>query len=256
MRTRLLPAIAIAFISLATSCKKVTEEDNCNNINNSSITATTSVEIGQPISINIQEVGGYRVYSWIGPDNFDSQYPENSISYAELKHEGWYYVHIASLEGDCEKSDSVYIDVKLNQGNPSCTVANNTTTFNNLPDDSYNSVQKMIESSLSLKVLEASGPLGANMTVYFHPNWRTKEPEDGIYTTINTPLFDQIDNNYNKVFITTTKQSIYWACWENQTVYVSHVAGKLQVRFCNFNMGGSNGSSGFTTVTSGNIVEQ
>lgn len=255
MKKHYLSICTLSILLFFTTCKKVTEEDNCSNVNNSSITATTSVEIGQPISISIQEVGGYRVYSWIGPDNFQSQEPENSISYAELKHEGWYYVHIASLEGDCEKSDSVYIDVKLNQGTAPCTVANNITNFNNLPDDSYNSVQKMIESSLSLKVLEANGPSGANMTVYFHPHWRTAEPEDGIYTTINTPLFDQIDNNYNKVFVTTTKQSIYWACWESQTVYVSHVNGKLQVRFCDLNMSGSNGSSGFTTKASGNLVE-
>lgn len=255
MKKHCLAICALSVMVFFTACKKVTEEDNCNNINNSSITATTAVEIGQPISFSVPEVGGYRIYSWIGPDNFESQYPDNSISYAELKHEGWYHLHLYSLEGNCEKFDSVYVDVKMHQGNPSCSITNNSTTFNNLADDSYNSVQKMIESSLSLKVLDANGPSMANMRVYFHPRWRTAEPEDGIYTTINTPLFDQIDNNYNKVFVTTTKQGIYWACWESQTVYVSHVNGKLQVRFCELNMSGSNGGSSFTTKASGNLVE-
>jgi hypothetical protein len=237
------------------SCTKTDEDadaNTCSNMRHLRITATTPVTIGQEIKMSVPEVGGYRLYNWSGPDNFNNyQYPDYSIGYAELKHEGWYYVSVSN--SSCEiKVDSVYIDVKLPQGTPSCTVANNNTTYSNLFDDSYTSVTKGIEPTLALKSLSATG--NGNMIIYFHHYWRTAEPEDGIYTTINTPLFEQFDANYNKVYITTTKGSIYWGSHENQQVYVSHVNGKLQVRFCNLNMSGYNGTSYFTSA-SGNVLE-
>jgi len=239
------------------SCKKRATDDDldaqtCANMQSLKITATTSVKIGDPIQINVPEVGGYRIYSWHGPNYFTSQYPENQVTTAaELKHEGWYYVTVSNPACNV-KIDSVYIDVKLLQGTPSCTVATNKTTYSNLFDDSYSSVKKTIDGSTSLLVLDAYLP--DNMKVYFHPFWRTKEPEDGIYTTVNTPTFDQVDNNYNKVFVTTTKSSIYWSSQPDQTVYISHVSGKLQVRFCSLQMSGYNGTS-YTTSASGNLVE-
>lgn len=236
------------------SCTK-TEEDldaeTCSNMQHLTITSNSPVSIGQEIKFSVPEVGGYRIYSWHGPNNFQDQYPAHTISYAELKHEGWYYVAVSN-NSCATKIDSVYIDVKLLQGTPGCTVAANHTTYSNLFDDTYTYVNKGIESNYGLKSLKANGV--GNMVIYFHWFWRTAEPEDGIYTTINTPLFDQIDANYNKVFITTTNSSIYWASHENQNVYVSHAGGKLQVRFCNLNMSGSNGTS-YTTVASGNLLE-
>jgi hypothetical protein len=218
---------------------------------NLTITSNSPVTIGQEIKFSVPEVGGYRIYSWHGPNNFQEQYPAHTISYAELKHEGWYYVAVSN--NSCEtKIDSVYIDVKLQQGAPPCTVTTNQTIYNFLFDDNYTYVTKGIESTYGLKALRASGV--GNMTIYFHWFWRTAEPEDGIYTTANTPLFGQIDANYNKVFITTTNSSIYWGSHENQQVYVSHVGGKLQVRFCALTMGGNNGSS-YTIAASGNVLE-
>ncbi|MEI9956966.1 MAG: hypothetical protein WDM90_11845 [Ferruginibacter sp.] len=220
---------------------------------NLKIIATTPIKLGDPIQINVPEVGGYRIYSWHGPNNFTSQYTENLVtSTAELKYEGWYYVTVTN--NSCGvKADSVFIDVKLLQGTPPCTIATNTAAYSSLlSSDSYTSVKKIIDGSTSLLVLNAYLP--DNMKVFFHPAWRTKEPEDGLYTTISTPIFDQFDNNYNKVYITTTKSSIYWGSQPDQTVYISHVGGKLQVRFCNLPMSGSNGTS-YTTNASGNLLE-
>jgi hypothetical protein len=252
--------ISGAFIALSVlffSCKKQQTDDDldaqtCANMQNLKITATTPVTIGSPIQINVPEVGGYRIYTWHGPNNFTSQYPENAVTtYAELKHEGWYYVTVSNQACNV-KVDSVYVDVKLVQGTPSCSIASNKTIYSNLFDDTYASVKKTIDGSTSLFVLDAYSP--ANMKVFFHPFWRTKEPEDGIYTTVSTPTFDQTDYNYNKVFITTTKSSIYWSSQPNQTVYISHVSGKLQVRFCSLLMSGYNGTS-YTTSASGNLLE-
>ncbi len=63
-----------------------------------------------------------------------------------------------------------------------------------------------------------------------------------------------IKENFNKVYIRTVKNSISWTSHESQIVYVSHVNGKLQVRYCNLQMGGNIGTS-FTTTTSGNVLQ-
>ncbi|HMK03281.1 MAG TPA: hypothetical protein VK489_03780 [Ferruginibacter sp.] len=239
------------------SCKKVETEDEltCINIGNATLFNNSPRIVGQTIKFGTQEVGGYRIYSWNGPNNYTNQYPDDSIPNAELKHEGWYYLNLFSVDGKCQKTDSFYMDMQLPQGTAPCTITNNTATYNNLPNDIFTSVTKGIDPGLSQKFLNCSGPSFGNLKIYFHTNWRNKEPEDGIYTTINTPVFDQTDNNYNKVFITSTKSSIYWSGHENQLVYVSHIGSKLQVRFCNLSMSGSNGTS-YTTIASGNIVEQ
>jgi len=238
------------------SCKKQSAEEEpgtCAVLNNIKIACNSPVTIGETIKFGAPEIGGYRIYSWIEPNNFHDQYPHEEISYAELKNEGWYYLALSVSE--CEtKVDSVYIDVKLQQGTPACTVANNTGNYSNLADDSYSSVSKGIDPSFGELALEGSGSY-TNLTVLFHPEWRTKEPEDGIYTTINVPSFDPVDYNYNKVYISTVKQSIYWGSYPDQQVYVSHVAGKLQVRFCSLKLGGNNGYS-YTTQVSANLVEK
>lgn len=239
------------------ACSKNSETvngDPCKIMENFKISTNSPLTIGETLTLNVPEIGGYRIYSWYGPNHFTSQYTENSITYVNLENEGWYYATVTNDECGAT-TDSVYIDVKLVQGSPSCTLANNTTSYSNLNDDSFTSVQKHIESTLSLLSLEGSGGLYSKLTIYFHPFWRDAEPEDGIYYTTNVPLFDQVDMNYNKVFVTTTKESIYWASAEGQKVYISHVGSKLQVRFCDLTMGGNNGNS-YTTVASANIVEK
>lgn len=251
---KFIPLFIVAVLSFISCTKKPSQDDldaaTCANMKNLTITSNSPVTIGQPIKFSAPEVGGFRTYLWHGPNHFQEQYPDHVIDYAELKNEGWYYLSVAN--NTCAtKIDSVYIDVKLQQGTPSCNIAANSTSYSNLGDDAYSNTSKRIESNL----LSLQGSGNGNIVVYFHTQWRTKEPEDGLYTTTNVPVFDQADDNYNKVFITTTKSSIYWGCYENQQVFINHVAGKLQVRFCKLNMGGYNGTS-YTTQASGNIIER
>ncbi|MEP7373194.1 MAG: hypothetical protein ABI675_07350 [Chitinophagaceae bacterium] len=231
------------------NCQKKTT--NCDAIQHAYASTNGPVTIGDTIKIHTQEVGGYRLYSWRGPNYFTSQEPRNIIYDAELKHEGWYYVTISNNE--CYgKADSVYVDVKLKQGTPPCSIPNNTCEINNQFSDAYSSVVKQFNPTTDFLMLEGRGP--SSLEIDFHPYWKTKEPEDGIYDTVDIPSFG-IDGNYNKVFISTVKSNIYFSCRENQKVYVSHVNGKLQVRFCNLTMGGYNGYS-FTTIASGNLIQQ
>jgi len=255
-RFQILPFLFAAICCLS-NCKKLQTQDQkdaiaCQNMSHIKIKANSPVSIGETIDFNVFEAGDNVFYNWIGPDNLHEQFHSFSIGNASLKNEGWYYLSASNNACDT-KFDSVYIDVQLQQGTPSCSVASNTTNYSLLASDSYSYVRKEIESTYSLMSLSGSG--NGNLTVYFHPYWRTKEPEDGIYTTTNVPLFDQVDNDYNKLFISTVNSSIFWSCYENQQVYVSHVGGKLQVRFCNLNMGGYNGNS-YSTTASGNIIEK
>ena len=237
------------------ACKKQDAgEVTCQQIQNATITYKSPVTIGDEIKFEAPDIDGYRVYNWNGPNSYSNQSPQNYIQYAELKNEGWYYLNIFSSDGNCQKIDSFYLDVKLEQGTPTCTQTTNTTNYSNLGQDAYTSVTKYIEPNFSQKALLCYGA-GTNMTVYFHTHWRTAEPEDGIYYTQNIPVFDQADNNYNKVFITTTKQSIYWSSNSDQKVYISHVGSKLQIRFCNLSMSGNNGSN-YTTIATGNLQEK
>ena len=254
MKRRMYLAIAMAVACFACNKEKKANDATCENIQNITLYSNSPVAVGKPIEFGTQEVGGYRVYSWTGPNNFMSQDATNSISEAQLQNEGWYFLNLTHTgsDGDCQKIDSVYIDISLPQGSAPCSIGSNTTQYNNLSDDAYSSVIKAIDPTYSLKTLSANGGVYSNLTIYFHPYWRTAEPEDGIYITTNIPLFDQADNNYNKLFITTTKNSSYWASAEGQSVYVSHVNGKLQVRFCSLSLGDGT----YQTMASGNVIEQ
>jgi hypothetical protein len=249
----LLCSIAILFASCAKEQESETAlEGGCDalkTIHQVKTLSTESVQIGDPINVIVPEIVGYRIFSWIGPNNFDSQYPGNTVTgYAELKHEGWYYIHVSNP--DCEgETDSVYVDVRLKQGTPSCTVAANTTTYSNMFDNTYYYRYKGIDAGTGTLSLTANGTNG-DLSIFFHPHWKTVEPEDGIYNTVTN--FDQVDGNYNKVIVSTVTQSIYWLAAPNAEVYVSHVNGKLQVRFCGLPMSGSNGTT-YNTNASCNI---
>jgi hypothetical protein len=62
------------------------------------------------------------------------------------------------------------------------------------------------------------------------------------------PLF------YNKVYFTADINNILFTATADQKVYVSHINGKLQVRFCPLAMPGYSGDR-YTTYSFGNIVE-
>lgn len=237
-------------ILLGCNKQKSATESTCQNIKNATLFSNSPVVIGHFFKFGTQEVGGNRIYSWNGPNSYQSQIPKDSIE-VQLKNEGWYYLNLYSASGQCQKIDSIYLDVKLQQGTPACNININTTTYNNQGADQYTLVKKYIEPNFSQKSLYATGGMYSNMTIYFHTHWRTAEPEDGIYFTTNTPVFDQADNNYNKVFITTTKSNIYFGSNEGQMVYISHINSKLQFRFCNIILGGNN----YNTSASGNLVE-
>jgi len=243
--------ISFAVIVFFSSCEK-NASNNCIDIASARAYSNSPITIGQTLKIWTNEIDGC-TYQWTGPSSFSSQYATDSISDAQINQSGWYYLRVYSLDNDCSNFDSVYVDVRLQQGNEPCTVTANNIIFSNIADMSFSTVYKGVESTYSLKSLYSSSSSG-DVDIYFPPHWRDIEPADGLYTTYNSPLFDPVDPVYNKVTITAINSGIYWTCYPNQTVYVSHVNGKLKVAFCNLQMSGSNGTS-FTTIADGNIIE-
>jgi hypothetical protein len=254
MKTTIYTVFLIAAAGLTACTKTSSEVKTCERIKSATVFSNSPVTVGQKLVIGTQEIGDNVFYKWSGPNNFDFQSAKDSIMEAQLANEGWYYMYVFNPDGSCSKSDSTFVDVVLQKGAAPCSITANTTEYNNQATDTYTYIKKYIDPSYSQKVLAASGSF-TNLTIFFHGYWRNTEPEDGIYNTYNNPLFDQSDLGYNQVFITTTKSSIYWSSHTGQKVYVSHVGGKLQVKFCAITMSGSNGQS-YTTIASGNVTEQ
>lgn len=245
------------------SCTKATTADpvdstvvtnpTCDKIPTIKILATPSViTIGESTSITATNIPNV-LYSWFTPTTTSAtvgNYSPINLSNAGLKDRGWYYISAYSPDCTVTKKDSVYVNVKLLQGTPACTIANNTCNNTILTSETYSSITR-VNSPLSLSASSSQGDL----KVIFHPYWNNKEPEDGIYKTTNIPTFDPVNPDFNKVFFTMTKISIYWASWADQDVYVSHVNGKLQIRFCSLNLNGSNGSNSYTNKASANLIQ-
>lgn len=222
----------------------------CTKIATVKVTATPSViTIGESTTITATAITGAQ-YLWNTPYSNGGTGTNINITNAGLKDRGWYYVTAYSQDCTNTKTDSIYLNVKLLQGTPTCTIASNTVNNTILTNETYTNTTR----GTNPLTLEAS-TLQGSVKVIFHPKWNTTEPEDGIYKTINIPTFDGLNPDFNKVFFTMTKNSIYWASWADQDVYVSHVNGKLQVRFCTLSLSGSNGGNSYINKASANLIQ-
>lgn len=247
-------AYIIILLILFSSCIKIGSDLTiCDDIKNvTAIANPISVNIGGTINLSTSNNGIDAFFEWRS-SNFSSPLfgATQTISSAKISDRGWYYLRIFNSQCSDPKIDSVFVSVKLPQGTPACTISNNNINYSNMSNDVFGNIFKNIDATFSLLRLSGSSS-GADIAIYFHPFWKlNNEPEDGIYYTTNLPSFS---GDFNKVYIRAIKNSIAWSSHESQTVYVSHVGGKLQVKFCNLQMGGSNGTS-FTTTVNGNILQ-
>lgn len=257
--------LCVCIIFIIQSCTKETTTDiaandpaptnpTCAKISTIKATATpATITIGENSTIAATDVANVNYY-WSGPFSNGIYSRTLNINTAGLKDRGWYYVNASNSECNNTKFDSVYLNVKLLQGTPPCTIPNNTCNNTLVTSETYSSITRGISSSYGVLSLSASTS-GGDIKFLFHPHWNTVEPEDGIYYTTNIPTFDPVNPDFNKVFFTMTKSSIYWATWADQTVYVSHINGKLQVRFCDLNMNGSLGGPVYTNKSSANLIQ-
>ncbi len=225
----------------------------CAQIDAIRIVPISPVTIGDSVTIKVNNPVANTYVNWVGPNNFSQTSSTIYFSYATLANRGWYYLRVSN-SACATKVDSAFLDVKLQQGTPACTITNSTCVYNNLGTDVFGRVTRKFDPTYNFLSLE--GDVGPNIKVFFHERYKTIEPEDGIYKTVNIPSFDISDREYNKIFVSTIKQSIYFSSSAGQTAYVSHVNGKLRVQFCDLQMSGTNGSTVFRTLASAHLTAQ
>ncbi|HMG81957.1 MAG TPA: hypothetical protein VK559_02895 [Ferruginibacter sp.] len=245
-----------SLLILLSACKKDTSNtnnggNNNNNTNSSGclirLTATTSaasVVKGGSFTISADSSG--ENYEWEGPDYFQSYYRNNTISEADYSNAGWYYVN-ASSNGCNSVFDSVYVNVTIPQGSPSCSLTNNYVSFTGVAND------QSFTSGLSYNTTEGytlqGGSANGDITIILSTHWYSIEPEDGVYTTISDQTFG--DGEIDNIFISDVNSDILFTAAPGASVYVSHVAGKIQISFCSLNMSGNDGVTEYYTVASG-----
>lgn len=199
-------------------------------------------------------------YLWNGPQGFfvNQTTGVNTITIEDIKlnQSGWY---VGSLTGTgCGVLlDSVYIDVKYKQGDPPCSLTNNQVSSSSLPDLQASSIRKYYDISFNGITLHAAGSYGyPTYSFIFNSYNGNAEPKDGLYVTTNVPVFDHFQDA-NVVVGICQYGSYYFQTHANQTVYVSHVNGKLRVSFCDLKYSGDNGNSVMVTSTfSGQLTEK
>lgn len=216
--------------------------------------SNNSPAIGESFTITAPKETENNIFNWIGP-GYSSSSNSNTLTLDDIKYwnRGWYYCLKSNSECNTTIRDSVFVDVKLKQGTPSCALTNNFFTSSNLVlDETFTSVTQGMDPTFNAMGVYGKGSYGEpTLRVLFNSYNGNTEPVDGIYTTTNMPTFD-VTQQYNDVSVSFIYQGIYFHCRPDQDLYVVHVDGKIQVSFCN--MVFSDGVS-ITTTCKGKMTE-
>lgn len=197
-------------------------------------TSNASPTIGESFTINAPKETDNDIYYWSGPGYSEST-NSNTLSINDVKYSnrGWYYC--AKSNSNCNQTirDSIFIDVKLSQEAPPCTLTNNFFSSSNLVADiTLTSVTEQMDPTFNGMGVYGGDAFGRpSLRVLFNSYNGNTEPIDGVYITNNSLVFD-VTQEYNVVSVSFNYNGIFFHCQPNQKVYVSHVNGKIQVSFC------------------------
>jgi hypothetical protein len=245
----LLICLSVIFF---TSCAKDDAKENpyensCLQMSKFEIKPVSPVLLGQEIKIFCDTVNQAE-YLWSGPAGFSS-YAQNPVisNSANLYMEGWYSVRITH-DSCTTVEDSVYVDIRLPQGVPDCTLTDGEVSFDNMQKISPAGIRSIGESIGGFQIY--AGGFYSDIYMNFSDFWIDRELEDGIYYTSNDPFPDDLDRiNFRVV---TNSFSFYAKA--NLPVYISHVNGKVRVSFCNIPISDSNGV-GLSSIMTGQLTE-
>ncbi|MBI3883554.1 MAG: hypothetical protein HY305_04880, partial [Sphingobacteriales bacterium] len=226
--------------------------DNSNSCHNLSVVKIEPIPVATSGDMVTLTAVGPRdaYYEWIGVNyslGYDKTVTLNSVNFTD---EGWY--HLYTHLGTCNvRHDSVYVTVKFPQATVPCSPANNTAAFTRVSNQSFSRPYHDIDQ----QCLRASGSQG-DIRIIFSSYWYTNGRKilDGVYKT----TYDQTVTDYfnvGRVFIDDINNSTRWTVMPDQNVYVSHVAGKLCVTFCELDFSGSIGYSVYHVTASGKVTE-
>ena len=198
-------------------------------------------------------------YVWNGPLNFHEVQTSGASSITidkiKINQSGWWKGSLTGT-GCSVLVDSVYIDVKYRQGTPSCSLTDNQVSGTGIPNTQATSIRKFFDNTWNAMSLHASGSFGSpTYTFLFNSyNGRT-EPKDGLYTTQDIQSFNQFQDA-DMIYGQCQYGSYFFKTQPGQTIYVSHVGGKLRIAMCGVKMSGDNGNSVMVTSTfSGQVTE-
>jgi hypothetical protein len=243
----------VVFFAAVLSFSACTKAPNCPAVLNLSVNNATTT-IGGDFKITAPKESDNTTFQWYGP-GINSTTNSNTLEKFNVKYSdrGWYYCSKANSECNTSLQDSIFVDVKLNQETPPCTLTNNYISCSNIPNVSLTSITQGFDPTFNGMAVYGSGSFGyPSFRVLFNSYNGNTEPIDGTYTTTNSLTFD-ITQQYNEVSVSFLYSSIFFHCHPYQKLYVTHVNGKIQVSFCN--MVFSSGSSTLTTC-SGKMTKQ
>lgn len=248
-----LLVISVFFFVL--SCSKIdlfeNKENICLKFKNLHIKPIKSFTCGDEIILFVDTFEGAR-YSWTTPDGFSYDYQNLIVTReAELYKEGWYHVYI-SCDTCVSIHDSVYVDINLKQGNPSCNTLPNTSQYKNgiaIPTKDFNSLY--IDSNSYFEV-RADNRIGS-LNIIFHPKWTKEKLKPGIYYTSTGGLPDD-KYDYDKVSIHDFYNGFLWSAEINHPVYVKYVNGKLSITYCDIPLITTDNGVRYMTHSSTNIT--
>ena len=243
----LLTAFITIFIS---GCKKKT----CSTALQLSVTNATP-SVGSSIDITASQDSENDVYQWSGPGYPNNITNSNKITLDNIKlsQRGWYYCNKGNTDCNTSLSDSIFIDVKLLQETPPCSLTNNYVSCSNIPNVTFTSITKNFDPTFQGIALSASGSFGyPSFKVLFNSYNGTAEPLDGTYITTDRQVFDILQEP-NEVSISFIYASSFYHSHPGYNAYVTHVNGKLQVAFCNIIFGTSPNPP---TTCSGKMTQQ
>ncbi|MGL2967410.1 hypothetical protein [Flavobacterium sp. XGLA_31] len=253
--------LTVTIIGCSSSDGGSSDNANCDELAGIHILPLAPVYIGAEITLNATPSDNV-VYHWTGPlgwEAYNGGLPGINTSAtvtgeAKIKHSGWYYLQ-ASVEGCEDRIDSVYVDVKLNQGVPTCSLIDNKATFNTnvtLGNQTfYGSYYNANGVGGGYEVTANSS--NGDMYLYFPSYWQTHPLADGIYYTTddNSSNIDTVD----RVYLWDVNGNISWHATAGYPVYVSHVAGKIRIAFCSIPFSGSFNGNPYTATINCQITQ-
>ncbi|TKK65397.1 hypothetical protein FC093_20010 [Ilyomonas limi] len=247
---------SIAVILLLVSCAKK-DEGYCPAT--LKLTASnTKPTVGDNLTIFAHD--GALIYNWSGPHNYAEQKEDGTdvikFTNIAINQSGWYYCRV-SAPGCNALSDSIYIDVQYQQGTPSCSLVDNTIDGDGLPTLQALGVTKEYSTVWNCMSMYASGSFGyPTYTFLFNSYNGQVEPKDGIYKTVNVPVFND-QQDANAIYLQCQYGGYFFKSKAGQDVYVSHVNGKLRIAFCDVDFAGDNGNGTILNAAfSGQVTEK
>lgn len=226
--------VFVLLLSLFCSCKKVPLV-NCPDSMLIEVT-NTSPTVGEGIRFTAPKESDYDVYTWITPKNNTttaSRY--ESVDPVKYSDRGWYTCLRQSFECNRTYRDSIFIDVKLKQETPPCTLTNNFISIPALVNVTLSSVTQVYDPTYNAMTLSGSpSAVYPAFKIVFNSYNGNTEPIDGTYLTTSTSVFD-FTQEYNEVSVSFFYMGANYHCAPFQNLYVSHAGGKLRVSFCGMN---------------------